>query len=292
MTSEEGRYIPRRQGDPQHIPAKILPTTDIFTTSSPIRGRFLLEMLNATEQLIANGRFEIQGSNKIPATFHRCERHANPPKVERTIIDYIMINKQHWDTVITCKIHEGSGMNIGYDAAKPDKNACDHELITITLEVPGSDIPLNHYSRKKPPRKQYLVSKLKDKKVSEKFKKALEKLSPNMNKHMQEQKQKYIKKQITKQDLANKLHQIFASHIQKASQDILGETSAYLPDPDKPPPTKHEKETYLDHVSPESRALHKKISDIIKATQLAITLRKPQSEIDQLYIQVAEARNQ
>ena len=53
-----------------------------------------------------------------------------------------MINKQHWDTVITCKIHEGSGMNIGYDAAKQDKNACDHELITITLEVPGSDIPL------------------------------------------------------------------------------------------------------------------------------------------------------
>ena len=113
-----------------------------------------------------------------------------------------------------------------------------------------------------------------------------------MNKHMQEQKQKYIKKQITKQELANKLHQIFASHIQKVSQDILGETSAYLPDPDKPPPTKNEKETYLDHVSPESRALHKKISDIIKATQLAITLRKPQSEIDQLYIQVAEARNQ
>ena len=57
-------------------------------------------------------------------------------------------------------------MNIGYDAAKPDKNACDHELITITLEVPGSDIPLNHYSRKKTPRKQFLVSKLKDKKVS------------------------------------------------------------------------------------------------------------------------------
>ena len=64
VTSEEWRYIPRRQGDPQNTPTKMLPTTDIFTTSSPIRGRFLLEMINSTEQLIANGRFEIQGSNK------------------------------------------------------------------------------------------------------------------------------------------------------------------------------------------------------------------------------------
>ena len=121
VAREEWRYIPRRQVDPQHTPTKILPTADIFTTSSPIRGRFLLEILNSTEQLIAKGRFEIQGSNKIPATFHRCERHSNLPRVERTIIDYIIINKQHWDTVITCKIHEGSGMNIGYDAAKPEK---------------------------------------------------------------------------------------------------------------------------------------------------------------------------
>jgi hypothetical protein len=137
-----------------------------------------------------------------------------------------------------------------------------------------------------------LASKLKDKKVNEKFKNALEKLSPNMGKHMQEQKQKCIKKLLTKQELANKLHQIFASYIQKPSQHILGETNAYLPDPDKPLPTKHEKEAYLDHISPESRALHKKISDTIKATQIAINHRKPQNEIDELYTQVAEARYQ
>ena len=88
-------------------------------------------------------------------------------------------------------------MHIGYVKDNPSKTPCDHELLTLALELPGSIVPMNHYSRKRPPRKQYLASKLKDKKIKKKFEKALEKSSVKTLESMHTEKAQYEKGEIT-----------------------------------------------------------------------------------------------
>ena len=235
ITAQEKRQIRPRQGDPHHPANNSLPLSTSVNTTSPMRGRLLLDMINTTAQIILNGRFERKGADHIPATFSRCEKNANPPRVERTIVDYFLINKRHWSSITNCTVHEGSHMHIGYVKDDPSKTPCDHELLTLALELPGSIVPMNHYSRKRPPRKQYLASKLKDKKIKKKFEKALKQSSVKTLENMHTEKTRYEKGEITKQTLADRIQLLFTSNIQKQAQSILGEVSPVFPDPNKKP---------------------------------------------------------
>ena len=52
----------------------------------------LLNMLNLTDYVIANGRFEIPNPTSIPATFVRDRTTATNDTISRIIVDYFTID--------------------------------------------------------------------------------------------------------------------------------------------------------------------------------------------------------
>ena len=172
--------------------------------TSKVRGRFFLDMLNATSQIILIDRFN-KTNTSIPATLvrNRTDSHTGNPIRIRTIVDYFTINKHHWARVNNCTVHTGSWMNIGYIAHAIDSNSCDHELLTLSIDVPTRDIPQGMEYRYKPPRKRFLTHKLIDKNTKKAYQKALSKKSESLMKQMKALRDSHQKGHISKQTLAN-----------------------------------------------------------------------------------------
>ncbi len=72
ITPEESLHVPIRQGDPHPAHQPIIALRDDNTTmNAKSRGRLLLNLLNSTSQLVANGRFESPQNPNFPATLTR-----------------------------------------------------------------------------------------------------------------------------------------------------------------------------------------------------------------------------
>jgi hypothetical protein len=175
ITLEESIHVPIRQGDPHPAHQPIIALRDDNTTmNAKSRGRLLLNLLNSTSQLVANGRFESPQNPNFPATLTRTRTNESSNLISRTIVDYMIVGKQHWDSVHNCTIHRGSHLEIGSSPGNPTLEPCDHELITISIEIPGSPPNTSEPNEKRPERLQFHTDKLKEKPTLEKFQHALE----------------------------------------------------------------------------------------------------------------------
>ena len=130
ITREEAKHVPIRQGDPHPAHQPIIALRDNnTTTNAKSRGRLLLNLLNSTSQLVANGRLESPQNPNFPATLTRTRTNESSNLISRTIVDYMIIGKQHWDSVRSCTIHRGSHLEVGSSPGNPTLEPCDHELI-------------------------------------------------------------------------------------------------------------------------------------------------------------------
>ena len=120
-------------------------------------------------------------------------------------------------------------MNIGYIAHAIDSNSCDHELLTLSIDVPTRDIPQGMEYRYKPPRKQFLTHKLKDKNTKKAYQTALTKKSETIMKQMKALRDSHQSGHISKQTLANDINKIFTSYVQEAAESHLGEVHPMVP---------------------------------------------------------------
>ena len=78
---------------------------------------------------MANGRLEPPQNPNFPATLTRTRTNESSNLISRTIVDYMIIGKQHWDSVRSCTIHRGSHLEVGSSPGNPTLEPCDHELI-------------------------------------------------------------------------------------------------------------------------------------------------------------------
>jgi hypothetical protein len=118
--------------------------------SSKAHGRLLLRLLNSTSHIVANGRFETTQNPNFLAKLTRTRITDSSNLISRTIVDYMIIGKKHWDAVRSCTVHRGSQPEIGYSPSHPTMVPCDHELLTISIEVPGSLFNTNDQPTEQP----------------------------------------------------------------------------------------------------------------------------------------------
>ena len=87
------------------------------------------------------------------------------------------IGKNHWDAVRRCTVHSGSNLQIGYSPLNPTLEPCDHELLTLSIEMPGSLSHLDNHPAQNPDRLQFRTEKLKHKATLSQFRTKLESAS-------------------------------------------------------------------------------------------------------------------
>ena len=116
-------------------------------------------MLNATEQIILNGRFPSVSSTHTPYTFFR------PPN-SHCILDYNLIGKHHVSLVQSCDT-----LPTTLPPADTDHFPIHLHLLLNTSPAPVPDAP----SQKIPPRTLFHSKKLKDPNTKDTFTKSLSK---------------------------------------------------------------------------------------------------------------------
>ena len=214
--------------------------------------------------------------------------------ISRTIVDYMIIGKQHWDSVRSCTIHRGSHLEIGSSPGNPTLEPCDHELITISIEIPGSPPNTSEPPEKRPERLQFHTDKLKEKPTLEKFQHALEISSMHALGRMEDTLAQSSAANIDRETLINTLHGIFTQNLQKVATSTLGKLKNHPP---------HHKNTEDEHLpQPQSRqpdsdppavkSLKQEISDIQKQIRIASQAGHPTATIDQMYLQLKSLRIQ
>ena len=140
-----------------------------------------LNMLNLTNYVIVNGRFEIHNPTSIPATvraFIRDRTTSTNYTVSRTIVDYFTVDKIFWSSIKNCTVHHGSQLDTEFNPACPHHDPaeyCDHGLPTIEIVSPTPS--QHHNTALKPTRTSFLTSKLKDTETFQKFQDKLKELS-------------------------------------------------------------------------------------------------------------------
>ena len=211
---EEARNIPRRKGDPHpdHQPVTNL-SDDTITLSVKARGRLLLLYINTTSQLTANGRFESSQQPIFPATLIRTRVTDSSTLISRTIVDYMIIGKNHWDTVRRCTVHSGSHLQIGYSPLNPTLKPCDRELLTLSIEMPGSLTHLDDHPAQYPDRLQFRTEKLKHEATLSQFRDRVESASTSTLIKMNGILAQYQAGTIDKESLTNNLHAAFTQNI-------------------------------------------------------------------------------
>ena len=187
ITPEETRYIPRRQGDPYPNHQQVTNLRDDTTNMrAKARGRLLLWLLNSTPQIVANGRFENTQNPNFPASLTRTRITDSSNLISRTIVDYMIIGKNHWGEVRSCTVHRGSHLEIGYSPSNPTSEPCDHELLTLSIETPGSPLNTSAHPAGHPDRLRYHTDKLNEKPILDQFQQNLESASIHTFSNMQQ----------------------------------------------------------------------------------------------------------
>jgi len=178
-------------------------------------------------------------------------------------------------------------MNIGYIAHAIDSNSCDHELLTLSIDVPTRDIPQGMEYRYKPTRKQFFTHKLKDKNTKKAYQKALSKKSESIIKQMKALRDSHQSGHISKQTLANDTNKIFTSYVQEAAESHLGEVHPMVPirppqgsKENKPPPNE----------DPHTTQLMKNVKEAFNTANKLIDNMAPHDEIEQAFNKLARAR--
>jgi hypothetical protein len=230
ITLEESKHVPIRQGDPHpaHQPTITL-RDDNTTMNAKSRGQLLLNLLNSTSQLVANGRLESPQNPNFPAKLTRTRTNESLNLISRTIVDYIIIGKQHWDSVHSCTIHRGSHLETGSSPGNPTLEPCDHELLTISVEIPGSPPNTSEPPHERPERLQFHTDKLKENPTLEKFQHALELSSTHALGRMEDTLSQYTAATLDRETLINTLHGIFTQNLQKVATSTLGKLKNHPP---------------------------------------------------------------
>ena len=113
ITAGDALYFPTRKGDPYREPSQSTPSPSSLTTSPQSRGRLLLNLLNATQHIIANGRFEKPFDPSTPSTFISTQTNNGHTQTNRSIVDYSSQRHpgQHLTTVQSIADHTFFSVN-------------------------------------------------------------------------------------------------------------------------------------------------------------------------------------
>jgi len=141
----------------------------------------------------------------------------------------MIIGKTHWDLVRSCTIHRGSHLEIGSSPGNPTLEQCDHELLTISVEIPGSPPNTSEPPDERPERLQFHTDKLKEKPTLEKFQHALELSSTHALGRMEDTLTQFTAATIDRETLINTLHGIFTQNLQKVATSTLGKLKNHPP---------------------------------------------------------------
>jgi hypothetical protein len=258
------------------------------------RGRLLLNLLNSTSQLVANGRLESPQSPNFPATLTRTRTNESSNLISRTIVDYMIIGKQHWDSVRSCTIHRGSHLEIGSSPGNPALEPCDHELLTISVEIPGSPPNTSEPPVERPERLRFHADKLKEKPTLEKFQHALELSSTHALVRMENTLAQYASATLDRETLINTLHGIFTQNLQKVATSTLGKLKNHpfhhKNTEDEPLSQPRGRQSNSD--PPVVKSLKQEISETQRQIRVASQAGHPTATIDQMYLQLKSLRTQ
>ena len=288
ITPSQESYIPLRRGDTNssHRASPTTPSSSSPWLTSNLRGRFLLNFIQNNDLLVANGRFETPSQPTLPATLIRQRGNPAQPTLIRTIIDYILIGKPHWDSVQDCQILRGSHLLIGHDEDRPEVDGnCDHEMLFISLTMEGDpNLPTNISTSTKAPRTKFHDYKLKDKTIREKFDKALDlqasKLLPILQTRLQEYRSTppQLRNPVT---LVEALNSEFTNCIHHTAHTELGRPSSHGPQTRARPQNSRPAQT---------RPLAAEIRACTASIHAALAQQIPQAQIDALYLTLAHKK--
>ena len=241
---------------------------------------------------MANGRLEPPQNPNFPATLTRTRTNESSNLISRTIVDYMIIGKQHWDSVRSCTIHRGSHLEVGSSPGNPTLEPCDHELITISIEIPGSPPNTSEPNEKRPERLQFHTDKLKEKPTLEKFQHALELSSTHALSRMEDTLAQSSAANIDRETLINTLHGIFTQNLQKVATSTLGKIKNHPPHHKKTEPRPQPQNRQSDSDPPVVKSLKLEISETQKQIRVASRAGHPTATIDQMYLQLKSLRTQ
>jgi hypothetical protein len=149
------------------------------------------------------------------------------------------LDKDYWSSIKNCTVYRGSQSDIGFNPARPDTDPvqrCDHELLTLDIEIDRTPPSSSHHSLHKQPHISFLTSKLKDEATLEKFQNKLEELSTTTLTAMEASHLQYQNGHLDQKTYINQLSHLFTKTLQTARHEILKNPSPTFPDPNKPRP--------------------------------------------------------
>ena len=200
--------LPIRVGDehdasPQHADL----TGESITAAH--RGRLLLRLLGTLGHIILNGRFEPPGSSSIPYTFER--------STNTSIVDYVMIGKQHFPLVVSCTVYNLHRTRATYN------NLTDHNPITLSLNLPIGDpsAPRSVPPPPSPPRLLFRSALLKDPVTATAFSESLEQSAKSLLPKLTSLKTDLESGAATAQHFADKANLLVTHAIQEAADKHL-----------------------------------------------------------------------
>jgi hypothetical protein len=170
---------------------------------------------------VANGRLESLQIPNFPITLTHTRINESSNLISRTIVEYMIIGNQHWDSVRTCTIHRGSHLEIGSSPGNPALEPCDHELLTISVEIPGSPPNTSEPPVERPERLRFHTDKLKENPTLEKFQHSLEISSSQALVRMENTLVQYASATLDRETLINTLHGIFTQNLQEVATCTL-----------------------------------------------------------------------
>jgi hypothetical protein len=171
---------------------------------------------------------------------------------------------------------------------------CDHELLTISVEIPGSPPNTSEPPDKRPERLQFHTDKLKEKPTLETFQHALELSSTHALGKMEDTLDQFTAATLDRETLINTLHGIFTQNLQKVATSTLGKVknhpSHHKNTEDEPLPQPRSRQPDSD--PPAVKSLKQEISEIQKQIRVASRAGHPTATIDQMYLQLKSLRTQ
>jgi inhibitor of KinA sporulation pathway (predicted exonuclease) len=105
----------------------------------------------------------------------------------------------------------------------------DHELLSISIEVPGSLLSTNDQTNKQPDRLRFHTEKLKEKSILDQFQAKLESTSIHTLSKMEQTLSQFVTGNIDKECLINTLHDTFTRNLQKVATNTLGKLNFHPP---------------------------------------------------------------
>ena len=200
--------IPPRVGD-SHAP--VGPDSNLAGTflSSAQRGRLLIRLLQSTELILLNGRFQNNSDSPIPYTFQRTNSS------DTSIVDYICLGKRHFALVKSCVV---------YNAHRTRSSlVSDHNPILLHLDTKSIPaLQLQHrVISSSPPRLLFRSARLKDPDIRTSFTDSLEHFAHDLFASLTALKAKAYSGAVTSQGFANEANRLITEVFHRAADKHL-----------------------------------------------------------------------